>query len=98
MFTDEEIKTLDSSKGVAFDRAFLIGTEHHEGALKMVDDLFPSTGAGQEVDANVFANDVVTTQTVEIGLCAPCSQSSTRSTSGAPHRTAFARFNPTTGL
>ena len=37
-------------------------------ALKMVDDLFRSPGAGQEVDANVFANDVVTAQTAEIGI------------------------------
>jgi len=42
--------------------------KHHAGALKMVDDLFKSPGAGQEVDANVFANDVVTAQTAEIGI------------------------------
>ena len=39
-----------------------------ERALKMVDDLFKSKGAGQEVDVNVFANDVVTAQTGEIGI------------------------------
>jgi len=42
--------------------------QHHAGALKMVDDLFNSSLAGQEVDVNVFANDVVTAQTVEIGI------------------------------
>ena len=42
--------------------------QHHAGALKMVDDLFKSPGAGQEVDVNVFANDVVTAQTAEIGI------------------------------
>lgn len=69
MLTDEEIKELDSSKGVAFDRAFLTGMiKHHEGALKMVDELFKVKGAGQEVDANVFANDVVSAQTAEIGI------------------------------
>ena len=31
-------------------------------------DLFKSPGAGQEVDVNVFANDVVTAQTGEIGI------------------------------
>ena len=53
----------------SFDRVFLQGMiKHHAGALKMVDDLFKSPGAGQEVDVNVFANDVVTAQTGEIGI------------------------------
>lgn len=69
MLSDDELKELETSKGVAFDRAFLIGMiKHHEGALKMVDDLFKSPGAAQEVDASVFANDVVTAQTGEIGI------------------------------
>ena len=69
MLSDEELNVLGSAKGVAFDRAFLNGMiKHHAGALKMVDDLFKSPRAGQEVDANVFANDVVTTQTAEIGI------------------------------
>jgi uncharacterized protein (DUF305 family) len=42
--------------------------QHHAGALKMVDDLFASPRAGQDVDVNVFANDVVTAQTGEIGI------------------------------
>ena len=42
--------------------------QHHAGALKMVDDLFATPRAGQEVDVNVFANDVVTVQTAEIGI------------------------------
>ena len=69
MLTDAEIAELDTAKGVAFDRAFLVGMiKHHEGALKMVDDLFKVKGAGQEVDANIFANDVVSAQTAEIGI------------------------------
>jgi uncharacterized protein (DUF305 family) len=69
MLTEEEIKALDVAKGVAFDRAFLIGMiKHHEGAIKMVDELFKVKGAGQEVDANTFANDVVSAQTAEIGI------------------------------
>jgi len=69
MLSDEEIKELSNAKGVAFDRAFLIGMiKHHAGAIKMVDELFKSPGAGQEVDASVFANDVVTAQTAEIGI------------------------------
>ena len=67
MLTDEEIAALDQAKGVMFDRLFLVGMiKHHEGALKMVDDLFKVKGAGQEVDANIFANDVVSAQTAEI--------------------------------
>ncbi len=69
MLTDEQLKELDASKGVAFDRAFLtMMIQHHAGALKMVDDLFASPRAGQEVDVSVFANDVVTAQTGEIGI------------------------------
>jgi uncharacterized protein (DUF305 family) len=69
MLTDEELKQMSEAKGVAFDRLFLTGMiKHHAGALKMVDDLFKSPGAGQEVDTNVFANDVVTAQTAEIGI------------------------------
>ena len=69
MLTEEELKTMGAARGVAFDRLFLVGMiKHHAGAIKMVDDLFKSPGAGQEVDANVFANDVVTAQTAEIGI------------------------------
>ena len=69
MLSDDEMAALDAAKGVAFDRLFLNGMiKHHAGAIKMVDDLFKSPGAGQEVDANVFANDVVTAQTAEIGI------------------------------
>ncbi len=69
MLSDDEIKALSTSKGVEFDRLFLVGMiKHHEGAIKMVDDLFKSPGSGQEVDANIFANDVVTAQTAEIGI------------------------------
>ena len=68
MLTDEQLKTLDGSSGAGFDQAFLtLMIQHHEGALQMVKDLFATPRAGQEVDVNVFANDVVTVQTAEIG-------------------------------
>lgn len=68
MLTPDQLKTLDAATGVAFDRDFLtFMIQHHEGALKMVKDLFATPRAGQEVDVNVFANDVVTVQTAEIG-------------------------------
>ena len=69
MLTPEQLKELDAAKGVEFDRAYLrLMIQHHAGALKMVDDLFNVALAGQEVDVNVFANDVVTAQTTEIGI------------------------------
>ncbi|MCO4097907.1 DUF305 domain-containing protein [Gemmatimonas sp.] len=69
MLSDDELKAMSQAKGAAFDRLFLNGMiKHHAGAIKMVDDLFKTPGAGQEVDANVFANDVVTAQTAEIGI------------------------------
>src|SRR4051812_31361609 len=69
MLTPAQLKELDAAKGVDFDRAYLrLMIQHHAGALKMVDDLFAAPLAGQEVDVNVFANDVVTAQTLEIGI------------------------------
>ena len=69
MLTKEELAALENAKGAEFDRLFLTGMiRHHEGAIKMVADLFKTPRAGQDVDVNVFANDVETTQTAEIGV------------------------------
>ncbi|MGH7621490.1 MAG: DUF305 domain-containing protein [Gemmatimonadaceae bacterium] len=69
MLSDAQIRALDAVTGEAFDRAYLAGMiQHHEGALTMVKDLFAVPRAGQEVNVNVFANDVVTVQTAEIGI------------------------------
>jgi len=69
MLTDGQLKELDAAKGAEFDHAFLtMMIQHHEGALQMVEDLFDTPLAGQDVDVNVFANDVVTVQTAEIGV------------------------------
>ena len=69
MITDAQLAALDSATGVAFDHAFLtLMIAHHEGALEMVRELFATPRAGQEIDVNVFANDVVTVQTAEIGV------------------------------
>jgi uncharacterized protein (DUF305 family) len=68
MLTAAQLKELDAANGLAFDRAFLtFMIQHHEGALQMVKELFATPRAGQEVDVGVFANDVVTVQTAEIG-------------------------------
>jgi uncharacterized protein (DUF305 family) len=69
MLTTAQLEELNAAKGIDFDRAYLrLMIQHHVGALKMVDDLFNVSLAGQEVDVNVFANDVVTAQTTEIGI------------------------------
>ena len=69
MLTAEEIARLEAARGPAFDRLFLeYMIRHHEGALKMVADLFATPRAGQDVDVSVLANDVESTQTAEIGL------------------------------
>jgi len=69
MLTEAQLDTLDAATGTAFDRAFLtLMIQHHEGALQMVKDLFATPRAAQEVDVNVFANDVVTVQTAELGV------------------------------
>lgn len=68
MLTAAQLAELDAARGVEFDRLFLTYMiMHHEGALQMVKDLFAAPRAGQEVDVNVFANDVVTVQSAEIG-------------------------------
>jgi uncharacterized protein (DUF305 family) len=69
MLTTAQLAELEAARGVEFDRVYLrYMIMHHAGALKMVDDLLSSPMAGLEVDVNVFANDVVTAQTVEIGI------------------------------
>jgi uncharacterized protein (DUF305 family) len=69
MLTASQLKQLDDAKGTGFDRQFLtLMIQHHNGALKMVSDLFAAPLAAQDVDVSVFANDVQTVQTAEIGV------------------------------
>lgn len=69
MLTAQDLAQLDAARGRDFDRSFLrFMIRHHEGAIAMVADLLRTPRAAQEVDVNVFANDVETTQTAEIGL------------------------------
>ncbi len=68
MLTAAQLDTLDAAGGIAFDRAYLtLMIQHHEGALRMVKDLLDTPGTAQDVDVSVFANDVVSVQTAEIG-------------------------------
>ena len=67
MLTRAQLATLDAARGAEFDRQFLeLMIQHHEGALKMVEDLLATPLAAQDVDVSVFANDVNTVQTAEI--------------------------------
>jgi uncharacterized protein (DUF305 family) len=69
MLTPTQLATLDAARGADFDRQFLeLMIQHHEGALKMVEDLLATPLAAQDVDVSVFANDVNTVQTAEIAV------------------------------
>jgi uncharacterized protein (DUF305 family) len=67
MATPAQMDSLRAASGVAFDRLFLTYMiRHHEGALKMVADLFASRGAGQDSDVFRLASDVDVDQRAEI--------------------------------
>jgi uncharacterized protein (DUF305 family) len=67
MLTKEEMAALDKARGADWDRLFLEGMiKHHEGAIKMVDDLFAAHGALQDEDVYQFATDIYADQTSEI--------------------------------
>src|SRR3954449_7334326 len=58
MLSPEQLAQLDKARDAEWDRLFLtfmIG--HHEGAIKMVDDLFGAYGAMQDEDVYKFASD-----------------------------------------
>jgi uncharacterized protein (DUF305 family) len=67
MLSDAELKQLDQARGADWDRLFLqFMIKHHEGALKMVDDLFNAPGAMQDEELYSFASDIFADQTAEI--------------------------------
>jgi uncharacterized protein (DUF305 family) len=67
MLTDEELARLDSARGVHFDELFLeYMIKHHEGALRMVEELFSSHGAAQDETVFRLASDIYADQTTEI--------------------------------
>lgn len=67
MLTAEQFAKLDAARGQEFDRLFLsFMIRHHEGALQMVEELFRSSGAGQDSDIFRFATDVDADQRDEI--------------------------------
>jgi len=67
MLTAEQVARITAARGADFDRLFLtFMIQHHEGALTMVEQLFASPGAGQDVNVFRFASDVTADQTTEI--------------------------------
>lgn len=67
MLTPEELARLDKARGPEWDRLFLEAMiRHHQGALKMVDDLFNAHGALQDEDVFKFVSDIYADQTTEI--------------------------------
>ena len=67
MLTDEEMTALEKARGKEWDRLFLIGMiKHHEGAIKMVDELMNTRGGATGDDMFKFASDVFADQSTEI--------------------------------
>jgi uncharacterized protein (DUF305 family) len=67
MLTEAQMRQLDQAKGPEFDRLFLIFMiQHHRGAVSMVEQLFGSHGAGQDLIVWKFASDVNIDQATEI--------------------------------
>jgi uncharacterized protein (DUF305 family) len=67
MLTPEEMEQLAAASGDAFDRLFLASMiKHHEGALIMVEELFATSGAGQDSEIFAFSSDVDADQRMEI--------------------------------
>jgi uncharacterized protein (DUF305 family) len=67
MLSAEQLAELDKARGTEWDRLFLTAMiRHHEGAIKMVDDLFASYGALQDDDVYKFASDMYADQSIEI--------------------------------
>ena len=69
MLSPAQMDALRQAKGAQFDHLFLIGmTQHHNGALIMVKDLFDTAGAGEDADLFDFATDADNTQRAEIKI------------------------------
>jgi uncharacterized protein (DUF305 family) len=69
MLTPQQMEALRKASGARFDRLFLAGMiQHHNGALRMVKDLFDTAGAGQDAELFDFATDADNTQRAEIKI------------------------------
>jgi hypothetical protein len=62
-----QLKNLESSKSVDFDRLFLqLMIAHHDGAIDMVDDLKKQPGSRYDQLLSEFVSDLVNDQAIEI--------------------------------
>ena len=67
MLSADDLAQLDKARNAEWDALFLKAMiRHHEGALKMVDDLFMAPGALQDDDLYKFVSDLFADQTTEI--------------------------------
>lgn len=67
MLTSEEMDQLADAQGSELDRLFLeLMIKHHQGALRMVAEIFATPGAGQDSELFTFASDVEADQRMEI--------------------------------
>jgi uncharacterized protein (DUF305 family) len=67
MLTPEQMTNLAEASFAEFDALFLeYMIQHHQGAIMMVEELFNTSGAGQESLIFKFASDVGADQTMEI--------------------------------
>src|SRR6185503_2910640 len=67
MLTEAQMKELEASQGVEFDRAFLtFMIQHHGGAITMVNTLMSSPGAAQDDAVYKFSSDIFADQSAEI--------------------------------
>ena len=67
MLTEAQLKQLDDARGREFDRLFLtFMIQHHRGAVTMVQQLFDTNGAAQDISVYKMASDIHADQTTEI--------------------------------
>ena len=67
MLSPEQMAELKAATGADFDRLFLtLMIQHHQGAITMVNELFGTPGAGQELNVWKFASEVEADQGSEI--------------------------------
>ena len=67
MATPEQMTELAAARGTAFDRLFLqLMIAHHEGAVKMVEELLEQPGAAYDPILFEFTGDITNDQAVEI--------------------------------
>lgn len=67
MLTAAQLARLDAARGEEFDRLYLaLMIRHHEGAVTMVEDLFTTDGALQDIPLFRLASDIQAEQRSEI--------------------------------